>query len=293
MPSPKSRSTAVALPVTPDLAVAQRASAGWPVLALDELRDCGLTKNAVAVRVRRGHLHRLFRAVYAVGHTKLPLEAWMLAAVKACGPGTVVSHRSAAILHGLLPPARHRLEVTAPSRHRIKGIVVHQSERIERTYVKGIPVSPILRTIIDLGRTSDEATVKRALRQARLPAHLLARLPRRITGLGAVDTWSPLEDEARDFVVAGGLREPAEVNRPYRLATRTVYPDLRWPELRLIVAVDSVEWHDDPLARRDDALRQAELEALGERVIRITKADMRDRPQQTLARLRAAGVPSH
>jgi very-short-patch-repair endonuclease len=80
------------------------------------------------------------------------------------------------------------------------------------------------------------------------------------------------------------------VNAPYRLPGHTVYPDLWWPALRLVIEADSREWHDDPLARHEDAERQAELEAAGERVIRVTSAQMR-RPRQVLARLRAAGVP--
>ena len=72
---------------------------------------------------------------------------------------------------------------------------------------------------------------------------------------------------------------------------RTVYPDLYWPHLRLVVEVDSLEWHDDPLARHDDAERQAELEAAGERVLRFTKRG----PAQSapgLARLTRGGRPN-
>jgi very-short-patch-repair endonuclease len=88
-----------------------------------------------------------------------------------------------------------------------------------------------------------------------------------------------------DMVLADGLEHP-RVNAPYRLPDRVVYPDLWWPEIRLIVEVDSAEWHSDPLARQADEERQARLEAAGERVIRVKRADAR-----TLARLRAAGVP--
>jgi very-short-patch-repair endonuclease len=88
--------------------------------------------------------------------------------------------------------------------------------------------------------------------------------------------------------VKGGLQRP-DVNAPCRLATRTVYPDLRWPPLRLIVELDSRELHDDPLARLDDAQRQTQLEADGERVLRVTSAQMKQ-PRMFLARLRAAGV---
>ena len=137
--------------------------------------------------------------------------------------------------------------------------------------MQGIPVTPKLRTVIDLANVADEKTVKRALRAAKFSAEELEQLPRHIVDLGAVPTKSPLEDEARDLIVELGLQAP-EVNAPYRLSTRTVYPDLRWPTLRLIVEVDSREWHDDPLARIDDAQRQAELEARGERVLRVTSA---------------------
>ena len=116
----------------------------------------------------------------------------------------------------------------------------------------------------------------------------LERLPPRILALGAVPTRSPLEDSAYDLVVKLGL-EPPLSNPPYRLGRRTVYPDLYWPHLRLVVEVDSVEWHNDPLARHDDAERQAQLEAAGERVLRFTGADLRN-PRRIRARLQAAGV---
>jgi very-short-patch-repair endonuclease len=77
--------------------------------------------------------------------------------------------------------------------------------------------------------------------------------------------------------------------RPIDFPARTVYPDFFWPQLRLLVEVDSREWHDDPLGQLDDAQRQAELEAQGERVLRVTSAQMK-RPLEVIARLRAAGV---
>jgi hypothetical protein len=201
---------------------------------------------------------------------------------------TVVSYFAAAVLNGWLDWDDREVEVTAPSRHRLPGIVVHQTRRIERTWLKGIPVSPRLRVIVDLARVEDDATVKRALRAARFSKRALERLPARIVDLGASPTRSPLEDRMLDLLVAAGLTLP-EFNAPYRLRNRTVYPDLRWPDLRLIVEVDSHEWHDDPLAQIADARRQAELEAAGERVLRVTSEQI-DEPELLLARLRAAGV---
>jgi len=81
-----------------DVRVAERAAEEWGVLSLEELRQCGLNREAVGGRVRAGQLHRLYRAVYAVGHPAVSLEGQLLAAVKSLGPDAVLSHFSAAAL---------------------------------------------------------------------------------------------------------------------------------------------------------------------------------------------------
>jgi hypothetical protein len=275
---------------SPDARAARLAAGRWSVVTLDDLRACGLSYSAVKVRVARGVLHPLYTGVYAWGHHNIPTDGRWLAAVLACGPHAVLSHYSAAALHTLLRWDGRPFEITAPTKHAHPRIKAHRSSDVERVIVKGIPVTPKLRTVIDLARTEDDETVKRALRAAKFSGKELAQLPRRILALGAVPTRSPAEDSAYDVVVRAGLRPPQEVNAPYRLSSGTVYPDLRWPELRLIVEVDSAEWHDDPLAQVADRARQAELEAAGERVLRVRKAEL-TRPL-FVARLRAAGVPT-
>lgn len=47
-------------------------------------------------------------------------------------------------------------------------------------------------------------------------------------------------------------------------------PDFRWPGERLALEADSRAWHDNPIAPKDDAERQALLEAHGDRLIRVT-----------------------
>ena len=64
------------------------------------------------VRVRKGWLHRMHRAVYAVGHPNPPLEGQLLAAVKACGAGAVLSHFGAAALWGFLAWGERHPQVT-------------------------------------------------------------------------------------------------------------------------------------------------------------------------------------
>src|SRR5687768_13869102 len=84
------------LTTLPDVAVARLAAGQWGVLSVAELRQCGLSDDAILTRVRRGNLHPLHRGVYAVGHRNVTVEGRFLAAVKACGPKAVLSHYCAA-----------------------------------------------------------------------------------------------------------------------------------------------------------------------------------------------------
>ena len=98
------------------------------------------------------------------------------------------------------------------------------------------------------------------VRGARNLRHILAR--------SAIPTRSELEEVVYDLIIAGGF-EPPEVNEPLRLEGRTVIPDFRWPDHKLVIEADGARWHDNALARADDAERQALLERHGETVFRI------------------------
>jgi very-short-patch-repair endonuclease len=93
-----------------------------------------------------------------------------------------------------------------------------------------------------------------------------------------------------DLLLYGGFERP-DVNAEMVFDGRRVVPDFRWPRERLVIEADSRTWHDNPVAREDDAERQALLEAHGERVLRVTWSQTVAHPEQTLARVRAAGAP--
>jgi predicted transcriptional regulator of viral defense system len=63
-----------------------------------QLLRAGATAKQIAGWVRRGRLIRVHRGVYAVGHLPPSPHARTMAAVLACGPTAVLSHRSAANL---------------------------------------------------------------------------------------------------------------------------------------------------------------------------------------------------
>ncbi|HXQ88465.1 MAG TPA: hypothetical protein VN733_02400, partial [Solirubrobacterales bacterium] len=60
----------------------------------------GFTGSAIEHRLATGRLHLVTRGVYAVGRYQLGREGRWTAAVLACGPDALLSHRSAAALWG-------------------------------------------------------------------------------------------------------------------------------------------------------------------------------------------------
>lgn len=282
------------------------------MLSVEELRACGLTHDGIWVRVRNGRLHPLHHGVYAVGHAHVPLEGCFLAAVKACGEDAWLCRVAAGAHWELLRwdfrfPEVVVLGRRAPEHPQIRAYETSYLPPGDIVIHRGVPVTSPLRTLLDLAGVLDHKALRRAVREAQArglvdlaelarrlhgpgPRRGRARL-RRIIATGPAPTRSELEDAVLDLLLEGGIVHP-DVNVPMRIGGRLVIPDFRWPEQRLVIEADGAAWHDNQLAREDDAERQALLEAHGERVLRVTWAQVVGRRAETLRRTRAAGAPS-
>jgi hypothetical protein len=93
-----------------------------------------------------------------------------MAAVLAFSPDAVLSHRSAASLHGLRAALGALVDVTVARRaRRRRGIRIHESRslhRRDRTEIKGISVTAIPRTLLDLAEVPPATQLQRAYEQA-------------------------------------------------------------------------------------------------------------------------------
>jgi very-short-patch-repair endonuclease len=273
------------------------------VLDNEELWACGLSPDSVMRRRRAGWLHLVHPGVYSLGHVGLTLRGRCLAAVKACGPGAALSHRSAAVLWGLLQWDEDWLpEVTVPTGHarKIPGIIVHRTRvPFEVIRFDAIPVTTPARTLIDLSSVLSLKPLRRAVREAMALKRVAVKDITAVRGRkggakltkiladGYVPTRTELEDAVHDVIRRGRFEEP-QVNRDMIVGGRWTRPDFLWPEQRLVVEADGRAWHDHRLAREDDAERQARLEAAGYRVLRVTWQQAIAHPEQTIARLQAA-----
>src|SRR5688572_7451007 len=77
-----------------DLVLAKLASRQRGAVTAVQLRALGVSRNAVAHRVKTGRLHRVHRGVYLVGHWIAAPLAHEQAALLACGDDSFISHRT-------------------------------------------------------------------------------------------------------------------------------------------------------------------------------------------------------
>jgi predicted transcriptional regulator of viral defense system len=274
----------------PDLRLAELARRQWGVVSRSQLFELGLRRGAIEKRLRAGRLHVLYRGAYAVGHTRLRPEGHRLAAVLACGPGAVLSHRSAAAHWGLLGTDQERIDVTAPAtRHGIPGIRLHRSRSLDAqdsTSHEGIPITTIARTLLDLAATARSEQLERALAQAmqlrvydhraitdviaRCNGHRGTAILTRATAIEPKITRSEWEKRMLRLVRGAGLPVPLCNESLHAPDHGWCIPDFHWPGHDLIVETDGWDSHGTRAAFEDDRAKDAALTAAGYRVVRFT-----------------------
>lgn len=281
--------------------IARLAGTAHGVVTRRQLLDVGITPAEIAHRLRTGALLREHPAVFRVGHRAPSLEARYLAAVLACGNGAVLSGRAAAHLYGLMKGPVPPPDVTARGRRRVKGVRTRQARRIDgcdTTTFRGIPVTTVPRTLVDLAAELTSDDLARACHEAGVkygtaPRDVEAVLARRPTSPGAGTmrriltgkepvTLSELERRFIRLLRDEGLSLP-ETNR--LVDGRRV--DCRWPEQRVTVELDGYHYHRSRHAWEQDRRREREARARGDDFRRYTYGDVFEAPKLMIAELRA------
>jgi len=281
--------------------LARLAGRSHGVLTREEILGAGVTQAEIRHRITNGVLIPIHRGVFRVGHAAPSLEARYMAAVKACGKGALLHRQAAAHLLGLLKHAPSLPEVLTTRRRRPNEVTVRRCRSIDRrdaTTWRGIPVTTVPRTLVDLAAVLDPPDLARAFHEAVVKHHIkpaaveriLARRHnwpgvrdlRRVVWGGEPVSLSKLESSFIARLKQAGLPIP-ETNR--RVGSR--YVDCRWPEHRLTVELDSYRYHGTRHAWEEDRQREREARVRGDEFRRYTWFDVVEDPEPMLADLRA------
>ncbi|MGH3580644.1 MAG: endonuclease domain-containing protein, partial [Mycobacterium sp.] len=274
----------------------------WPFLGTEAVAAGAVNRYQLAT-----HHDQLFRNVYVPkGYEPTPVDkavgAWLWS-----GRRATLAGMSAAALHGSKwIDARLPAELNHSSRHKTPGIVLHSDALADDDVcrVGDIAVTSPARTAYDLGRRPGRTTAV-----IRLDALMQA------TGLKPVDITA-LADRHRGARGIIGLREMVELSdpgaeSPQESVTRLVLTDaglrpthtqievfdgldfvgridMGWPAWMVGVEYDGAQHWTDPRVRDRDINRQAELERLGWRIVRVSADLLRYHEGVIVERVRTA-----
>jgi len=279
------------------------------IIDRDQSLDVGLSQRQISYRLRSGAWQRVYPGVYATFTGHLSRDARLWAAVRFAGHGAMVSHETAAEIHGMIDRPAPDIHVTVPlsrrparTRRPVRGIVIHRSDQ-SREHLPGpfkLPLTRVDDTILDL--VADAPTFDRAytwisraiFRNLVTASALRGALARRsrIRWRAWLDdafaeaqdgVLSPLElHYVRDVERAHGL--PASEHQARReLNGKTHYKDNWYPEYRLAIEIDGPAYHENEQVQRDRERDNANLAADDVKTFRFGPVAVTERACETAA----------
>ncbi|MGH3151964.1 MAG: type IV toxin-antitoxin system AbiEi family antitoxin domain-containing protein [Streptosporangiaceae bacterium] len=279
--------------------------AQWQAGAISrqQLLKAGMSAEMIKGRLEAGRWQQLHRGVYAVFTGPASRETRLWAAILRAGRGAVLSHQTAAELHGLTDSRGETIYITVPSDRRIMapGIVIRMSARIEQARQSGRepPRTTVEETVLDLAqlaRTLDEACGwitracgRRLTTEQKLRTALAMRKKMRwrielddVLAAAGDGIHSVLEYRyLRDVERAHGLPRSRHQVRVV-IDGKVVYRDAYFDKYKLAVELDGRTAHPDDERWRDHH-RDILAGAQGVQTCRYTWRDVYAHPCETAA----------
>jgi len=258
------------------------------------------TRRQFDAAVNRGVLERMWQGIYCLGE---PTDELRLRGLDlSCGKSVPVCLGTAAAIYGFDTEDTIDLHVLNPPGGQLRsadGLVVHRRDGVPLMMVDRRLITPAAWTAVEVARAQRRprglATLDAALRSGTCNRAELWRAAveqsrrrgivavRELIPLADALAESPMESEARLAMIDGGLPIPKlqyEILDGNRERRRV---DFAWPQYRIAVEYDGLDWHSEPDAMKRDRRRRAALEAVGWIVIAIVFEDVRYRPWEFVA----------
>jgi very-short-patch-repair endonuclease len=183
-------------------------------------------------------------------------------------------------------------------------VTVHLTRRLtdaDRAVHRGVPVTSVPRTLIDLAAVVRRAELIRALEQAQrlrlFDMRAIEELLRRSNGRRGAralraalkelfeeppDTRSPLEERFRAFCQNRGISLPA-----FNVTIAGYCVDAAWLRHKVVVELDSKRHHLGIDAFEGDRKRDTKLQIAGFRIARVTERRLTGEPAELEADIRS------
>lgn len=269
-----------------------------------------LSEKQLRCRLESGTWVRVLPSVYRVVGAPVTWRQNLEALLLWAGKGAVLSHRTAAALHGFKSFKEGPLEVTCISRVRApEGVVLHHVSAIpacDRTEVDDLRVTNATRTLVDLAATYDGYTMRaafdQALREKKTTLELLAAAVKRSKNRpGVIDvrelllefsgedgpTESALEQLCLEVIEAAGLPKP-RLQWALIAGRKRRRLDLFFDKHGVVVEADGYASHSGIEAFEDDRERNNSLIIMNLRVLHWTWRALHERPEELIVQLYAA-----
>ncbi|MDQ3730220.1 MAG: DUF559 domain-containing protein [Actinomycetota bacterium] len=271
------------------------------VVGRGQLTACGLTGGEISRWLAQGRLIRILPGVYALGHTRITWRGRLFAALLYAGPGSALSHGTAAHLWKLAERRNDKVQVSSTRpRRSVAWVVMHRPRSLNATEHEDLRLTTPSRTLIDLSPGCPSFKLRKALANADFHGHLDpdslgALMGRGVEGSTALRsaievhmpelarTLSPLEDKLLFLCEKRGLPLP-EPN----VWVEGFLVDCLWRKERVVVEVDGRAAHSSRSQRRRDRERDEKLRAAGYTVLRYTWTQVTHEPSRVTAEIRAA-----
>jgi very-short-patch-repair endonuclease len=161
-------------------------------------------------------------------------------------------------------------------------VILHRPRSLELTVHRGIPVTPLGRTIVDVADVVGARELRGLLEQAevlRLDCDVVPIPGRRGYGrlLAALAEHSPVVSFTRSQLEREFLEICREAGLPKPRMNGIIEGmevDASWPELRLAVEIDSWKYHGTRSAHGRDRRRSTALQLAGWTPVRLTDEDI-------------------
>lgn len=272
------------------------------VLTRSKALALGMPSSTLQEWVEVGHLAPAGRGVYVLPGV-LDSEPTLLRAATA-KLDAVVSHESAARLHGIdgLDPARITVSVPVRRSNRFPGVIVHQLTDLmpeDTRLMSQMPVTNVARTMIDLAAVLPPKLLAECLDQAirmklttyERVADMLASLSRKgKPGMAKLRkileirlgrkfvSDSTMETRIIGVIVESGLPLPTTQFRAPWLKKVNGRVDLAYVPQQILIEADSLRFHGTPQAFQADRTRDNLAQLSGWIFLRYTWEDITKRP---------------